>query len=295
MKNELRNITIVLISYKSSKKLQKFINNIPKLLKILIIDNSKDLNLKKIFKKRKNINIFYKKNDGYGCSINFAAKKIKTPYFLVVQPDVTGINKKSLLNFYKYAKKLQDSFSVIGPHFIDAPTKGHYQTNLKHDIKKIHNIHGSTMFFNKINFNKVKGFDKNIFLYWEETDYTKKSTKKNYYAYQLNKVKVKHEKGKSVLTKNRKEKIELENLYTWHFIWSKYYFYNKYYGRIISILVFIPTIFRVLFRLIIYKGKNVEKYNKYFFRWNGLKSSLMLKKSSLRLSTIEKLKNTSNI
>ena len=31
------------------------------------------------------------------------------------------------------------------------------------------NVHGSTMFFNNMNFKKkVKPFDENIFLYWEE-------------------------------------------------------------------------------------------------------------------------------
>ena len=56
------------------------------------------------------------------------------------------------------------------------------------------------MFFNKKVFLKNKGFDKNIFLYWEETDYTKRCKKKGYPAYQLNTVKVIHEKGKAVST-----------------------------------------------------------------------------------------------
>ena len=77
--------------------------------------------LKKLFSNQKNIKIFYKKNDGYGASINYAVKKIKTEYFFVVQPDVKGINKNSLITFYNYAKKLNDKFSVIGPHFRKAP------------------------------------------------------------------------------------------------------------------------------------------------------------------------------
>ena len=45
---------------------------------------------------------------------------------------------------------------------------------------KIHNVHGSTIFFNKKVFNKNKGFDENIFLYWEETDYTKRAMKMDF-------------------------------------------------------------------------------------------------------------------
>ena len=149
MKNILKKISIVLVSYNSSLKINKFINIEPKETKILIIDNSKDINLKKLFRNKKNVKIFYKKNEGYSSSINFATKKINTPYFLVVQPDVSGINKKSLITFFNYAKKLNDEFSVIGPHFLKAPKSGHYQTDLKYDIKKIHNVHGSTIFLIK--------------------------------------------------------------------------------------------------------------------------------------------------
>ena len=86
MINKIKKISIVLISYNSSKKLVKFIKNIPKQTPILIVDNSKDFELKKIFKKNKNISIYFKKNEGYGASINYAVKKIKTEYFLLYSP-----------------------------------------------------------------------------------------------------------------------------------------------------------------------------------------------------------------
>ncbi len=286
MNNILKKITIVLISYNSSSKLRKFIKNIPAITKILIIDNSNDYSLKKFFKSKKNIKIYLKKNEGYGCSINYASKKIKTPYFLVVQPDVNGIKKKSLLNFYKYAKKINDKFSVIGPHFINASKKGHYQTNLKYKIKKIHNVHGSTMFFNKKIFNKNKGFDKNIFLYWEETDFTKRANKIGYNAYQLNTVKVTHEKGKAVEIKNKKESEKLENLYIWHFIWSKFYFFKKHYGQIFALIYFMPILIRIIFRMFIYKIFKNNKFIRYYCRWDGLKNSILGKKSFMRLNKI---------
>ena len=62
MKDILNKITIILISYKSSEKLKKFIKKAPRKTRILIIDNSKDYKLKKIFKKKKNIKILFKKN-----------------------------------------------------------------------------------------------------------------------------------------------------------------------------------------------------------------------------------------
>tara|TARA_Y100000816_G_scaffold282689_1_gene258679 strand:+ start:1356 stop:2222 length:867 start_codon:yes stop_codon:yes gene_type:complete len=286
MKNALNQISIILVSYKSSIKLKRFLRKIPKEIKVFIIDNSKDYILKKIFKNKKNIKIYFKKNDGYGSSINFAVKKIKTPYFLVVQPDVIGIKKDSLVKFYNYAKKIKDKFSVIGPHFTNASKKGHHQTNLKYKIKEIHNVHGSTMFFNKKIFNKNRGFDNNIFLYWEETDYNKRASKNGYQAYQLNLVKVMHEKGKAVRAINPIDKNKLKNLYTWHFIWSKFYYFNKHYGKLLSLMYFIPTLIRILFRMTTYKLLNSDKYIKYYCRWDGLISSILNKKSLMRLDKI---------
>ena len=105
MRAILNKISIVLVCYNSSFKIRKFLQKIPSETKIFIIDNSKDYSLKKMCRSKKNVKIYFKKNDGYGSSINFAAKRIKTPYFLVVQPDVSGIRKSSLIKFYKYAKK----------------------------------------------------------------------------------------------------------------------------------------------------------------------------------------------
>ena len=286
MKKILNKISIVIVCYNSAHKLKKFLKNIPNKTSVFLIDNSKDYSLKKLFGRKKNIKIFYKKNTGYGASINYAVKKIKTEYFFVVQPDVKGINKRSLINFYTYAKKLNDKFSVIGPHFKKAPKRGHFQTNLKYDIKKIHNVHGSTIFFNKKVFIKNNGFDSNIFLYWEETDYTRRALKKGFAAYQLNKVKVIHEKGKAVNVKNNQEEQKLIHLYSWHFIWSKFYFFKKHYGKILALTYFIPILLRILLRLTYYRLTSDIKFMKYYYRWDGVLSSILNKKSHMRLNNI---------
>ena len=287
MIKKLKQISIVLISYNSSTKLKRFIRKIPKNSPILIIDNSRDFELKKIFKKNKNIKVYFKKNMGYGSSINYAVKRLKTKYFFVIQPDVRGIDKKALITFYNYAEKLNKKFSVIGPHFINAPKSGHFQTNLKYAIKKIHNVHGSTIFFNKKNFLKNRGFDENIFLYWEETDYTKRALKNGYPAYQLNKVKVFHEKGKAVTTINSDEEKKLYYLYSWHFIWSKFYYLKKHYGKIFALIYFFPILLRIFIRIFYYKVLRNKKYIKYHYRLNGVTNSIFNKKSFMRLSDIK--------
>jgi len=286
MKNKFNKVTIVLVSYKSLIKIERFIKKIPSQIPIIIIENSKDNNIKKKLKNKKNIRVILNTNNGYGSSINLACGKIKTQYFLVSNPDIEGVKLSSIKDFYKYAKILKDKFSVIGPHFKNASKKGHYQTSLSYTLKEIHNVHGSVMFFNKRIFNKVGCFDANFFMYWEETDYTKRALKKGFSAYQLNKVKVKHEKGNSVNLKTKEDKQKLKHLYTWHFIWSKYYFYKKHYGLILSLIYFFPIAVRILFRILIHQN-NRNKLLKYIYRWRGLKSSIMLKKSLLRLENIK--------
>ncbi len=286
MNRKIKNISIIIVSYNSAKKIIKLIKKIPKKVPILIIDNSYDYKLKKILKSNKNISLYFKKNYGYGSSINYAAKKIKTEYFFVIQPDVIGINKNSLINFIIYAKKLKNKFSVIGPHFLKAPKKGHKQTNLKYDIKSIKSVHGSTIFFNKKNFFKNNGFDSNIFLYWEETDYARRAQKKGLHAYQLNKVKVYHEKGSAVSIENSEQQEKLKLLYSWHFIWSKFYFFKKHYGKFFAIIYFIPILIRIYSRLYFYNFTKSRKKIKYKYRLDGLMSSILEKKSYLRLNHI---------
>ena len=91
------------------------------------------------------------------------------------------------------------------------------------------------------------------FLYWEETDYTKRAKKFKLNAYQLNLVKVKHEKGKAVQILNTLEKEKLNNLYSWHFTWSKVYYYKKHYTFLIAILLLCPLIIDLLLKRIIIK------------------------------------------
>ena len=280
--NNYNQLTIILVAYKSEKKIISFIKRIPKKIKVIIIENSKNhLLKKKLEKKYKNIKVFIKKNEGVSSSINYAVKKIKTNYFLQISPDII-LNYKDLSIFFKYAKKLGDKFSALGPRFLNVNEKSHIQINSKINIGEINSVHGSCMFINKNRFNEIGRFDKNFFLYFEETEYCYRAKKKNLKSYQINKIKVKS-KGRSVSTKNKKEKKILDNLLIWHFIWSKYYYYKKKFGRLISLIIFIPIIIRTIYRILINKlVNNAEKMEKYKIRLDGLITSIKGKKSSLR-------------
>ena len=275
-------LTIILISYKSEKKIKTFIKEIPKDIKVVIVENSKNILLKKsIEKKYKNITVFIQENNGVSASINFAVKKVKTKYFLQISPDIQ-FKFKQLNIFFKKAKELNNKFSALGPRFLNVKTKSHKQIKSDLDIGPINSIHGSFMFINKKRFKDIKGFDENFFLYFEETDYCKRALNIGLKAYQINDIKVKT-KGRTVMVNSKKEKNDLANLLTWHFIWSKYYFTKKNYGQIISFLIFIPTLTRAILKFLFYMLINKKKYRyKYRYRFNGLIASIMGRSSSLR-------------
>ena len=46
MKKKFNKVSLILVSYKSSKKIENFINQIPKQIPIIVIENSKDIKIK---------------------------------------------------------------------------------------------------------------------------------------------------------------------------------------------------------------------------------------------------------
>ena len=281
-KNISKKITVILIAYKSEKLINAFVKKIPNTIKVIIIENSNNLLLKrKIEKKYKNIKVYIKKNEGISASINYAAKKIKTEFFLQISPDIK-FDYMDISKFIEVAKKLDNKFSALGPRFLNVNNKSHKQINKNLKIGSINSIHGSFMFINKKKFKEIGGFDNNFFLYFEETDYCKRASNGGLKAYQINEIKVKTE-GRSVLIKNKKEKKKLNNILIWHFIWSKYYFTKKNYGLMLSLLIFLPIIIRIILRIVFYQIINKkELIEKYKYRLSGLINSISGKNSSLR-------------
>ena len=263
--------TIILISYKSEKLILNFIKKLPKLIPIIIIDNSNSLILEDVIKKEySNLEVFVKNNDGVSSALNFAVEKIKTKYFLQISPDI-DFDYRDILVYLELAKKLDNKFAAIGPRFLNIKKKGHKQISERTEFSIIDSIHGSCMFMNKECFNKIGGFDENYFLYFEETDYCYRGKKLGYKSYQINKSKVRSQ-GRSVDLSGDYDKIS--NILNWHFIWSKFYFYKKRYGITLSTIYFIPLLFRILIKILMFTLFNdKEKLHKYTNRLDGLMAS----------------------
>ena len=274
----MNEVTIVIITYKSGNIINDFIKKIPSNVKTIIIDNSQNYELKKdIEEKYKNISVYLKENNGVSSALNYAVEKIKTKYFLQISPDLE-FNFEDLNIFLDFAKTKKNNFAALGPRFLDVKQKSHKQINENLKYGKIDSIHGSCMFIDKNIFLKIGKFDENFFLYFEETEYCYRAKKKGYLSYQINDIKV--------TTKGRSVDLESEsfsNILIWHFIWSKFYFHKKKYGKLLSLIIFLPLLVRILFRIILYTlTKNEISTTKYKTRFDGLLKSIKGQKSDLR-------------
>ena len=112
-----KDLTIVFSSYQSHNLLKKILKKIHLKYKIIIVENSKDMNIKKkLEKKFKNVNVIIpNKNLGLAKSYNLGIKKAKTEYIFLNNPDIE-IENKAIKNLIFCAKKIKN-FGVISPTY----------------------------------------------------------------------------------------------------------------------------------------------------------------------------------
>ena len=285
MNNSYKEVTVVIISHRSKKKVLNLIKRISNNFKIIIVENSYDKSIgNELFDLHENIEIIFSENNGYGSAINLARTHVTTKFFFVLNPDMQKIDDNLINIFYESAKELNNNFGALGPRFENVSEKSHKQSNIKEKYGLIESISGSAMFFCSEVFDKNRGFDENFFLYFEETDYCFRSNKNNFKIYQVNSQKVYHDIGTSVETKNEKELSKLKSLYSWHFIWSKFYYYRKRYGKVTALILFLPTLLRIIFRISLNTvSGNKKNKTKYQIRLNGLINSIKNNRSFKRI------------
>ena len=265
-------LTVVIPSYKSRNRIISHISKLSKKLKIIVIENSEDINLKKkLSKKFKNTKVYLKKNIGYGRAINFAAKKVNTKYFFVMNPDTT-IYKQTLKNLVNAAEKIK-LFGMISPEHMSKK-----RSNLTSDntIEKSTLTGGAMLFDTKI-FKKIKGFDENIFLYYEDNDYFTKCNKLNLKLYLIKNSFHYHKKkdSSSATFKNIEEKYYAKLIAGWHGQWSKFYYIKKYHGFLYSLVKCLPNLIVNIVQFLINLIINYKKAKYIYFKIEGLLSSII--------------------
>ena len=106
---KLNDLTIVIVTLKSEEKIFSCLNSIPRELRVIIVENSSNMDFKKnIEKKYSNVRcILTGKNKGYSVANNLGLKQVNSKFALVLNPD-TVINQKSIEHFFSFSNQNED-------------------------------------------------------------------------------------------------------------------------------------------------------------------------------------------
>lgn len=258
-------VSIIIVHYKVKKILFECLSSIYKNTKnknfeIIIVDNDEKKNIEKALN-IKFPNVIYVSNENRGLSQgnNIGAKYAKGKYLFFMNPD-TKVMKGSIDNLYKFLETHRNT-GIVSPLLVDKQlkpfkTQSRKELTIKNAIysfsflriffpkKNIYNdpffkkwdkkqaievetVPGAALMISKKLFNRIKGFDENFFLYFEENDISKKIRNLGYHLYIDPKSKIIHYVGQS--TKNL---INIGKI----FRKSRFYYLKKHYSSVSALL-----------------------------------------------------------
>ena len=276
----IKDITVIITTFKSGEKIRNCLNSINREIKVLLIENSNDSNIKKnIEKEFSNVEcILTGANFGYGKSNNIGLKKVLTKYALILNPD-TSLHPTAIENFIKTTKKITE-FAIMGPYIQEEKTKKdkNYLNSLP--PAQVANVKGFAMFLNLSEFKDVGFFDESFFFYFEEIDLCKRLIDCHKKIYLVPSIKINHVGAQSHIKVINKT-MELSR--NWHWMWSTFYYHKKHKGFFISFLIVLPKLSSAVFKVILYVLLlNKEKKEIYYHRYSGLINAIMGKSSWFR-------------
>jgi len=280
----LKNITFIIVCFRSENVIYNCLNSLPKYSNKIIIENSRDINLKKDLEtKYDNIEVILNDNLGMGASNNIGILRSKTQYVHILNPD-TIFKHDTFENLVNTCEKLND-FAIVSPLHskLDYPNFKTYK-NIKSnndEIIDVDSLDGFSMLLNKNKYKDNNFFDENFFLYLENDDLCLRTKKMNEKIYIIKNSLIDHLGASS---SNQSNENKLEYLRNWHWMWSKFYFNKKHYGYFNSLSkIFINIVsanIKYLFYLLTF---NSHKRKIYKMRILGSFCSMFGKKSFFRL------------
>ena len=279
-----KNITFVIVSFKSDHIIEQCIKSINPDIKIIIVENSDDTHIKN-YLENKFLNvevIIAKDNLGYGKGNNLGISKVNTQYVFVLNPD-TILAKNCLKELYKAQAILRGDFAILAPNLLN--NYGYFSNqnnNFKKNILDVDYVKGFAMLINlkKVTFKKI--FDENFFLFLEEIDLCKRIKNKGGKIFIVKESKVKH------LAKQASgNSLNIELCRNWHWMWSLFYYNHKHFGvwraYRVTIVKFISSVIKLMFAVILF---NKKIFLIHYFRLSGLLNAFFKKTAWLRPNKI---------
>ena len=276
----IKDITIVITSFKSDEIIRNCLNSIDRQYRIILVENSNNLELKKSIEREfTNVEcILTGENFGYGKANNIGLKKVKTKYALILNPDAT-LHTTTLENFFKAINQVP-VFAIMGPHIQEKKDENKKIDNKNSNPILVKNVKGFAMFLNMSEFQDIGFFDESFFIYFEEMDLCKRLIDYKKKIYLVPNIKINHVGAQSHI-KVIDKTMELSR--NWHWMWSTFYYHKKHKGFFISFLIVLPKLSSAVFKVILYVLLlNKEKKEIYYHRYSGLINAIMGKSSWYR-------------
>jgi GT2 family glycosyltransferase len=279
-----KNITFVIVSFRSSHIIEKCIKSINPKIKIIIVENSNNIQVKD-YLENKFLNvrvIIAKKNLGYGKGNNLGISKVDTQYAFILNPDAI-LEENSLEKFYMAQIFLKDDFTILAPNLFN--NYGYFlnsNKNINKEILEVDYVKGFAMLINLKKIHPKDLFDENFFLFLEEIDLCKRIKQSGGKIFVIQNSKIHH------LGKQASENIlNIELCRNWHWMWSLFYYNYKHFGIItayrVGIIRFFSSIFKLFFSFVFF---NKKKILIHYYRVNGLFNAFLRRPSWLRPDNI---------
>ena len=245
------NLSIVIVSFKSSHLIEKHIKCIKDTNQIVVVENSLDKSLKnKLEQLYKNVEVIIpKKNLGYGSALNLGIKKSKNNFVICMVADL-NIEEKCFDAILNIISEFKD-FSILSPTYLNEENYKNYEIfskNLKkydevsvqkYKLKEVDEIDGAILVINKEKFDTLNVMDEKIFLYFESTDLCYRLRKSQKKLFVIENLKFEHF-GLQSSHEDFKQQILICR--SWHYCWSKFYYYKKHYNYFFALKKIIPNI-----------------------------------------------------
>ena len=273
--NFYKDITIIIVSYKSEKMIIRNLEIIKK-FPTIIINNSRSDKFNTLIDNFKNIKLITPDlNLGYGRANNLGVNQSKTPYFLIVNPDIL-LNEKLINTLYSTFLNYNDDIGVVGPALYDSNMKRRTNGSISH-VKKIRGsklsssinnipednmccdfLVGCCLFMKRDFFMELGGFDKDFFMYFEDNDLCDRIIKNGKTVVEVPSAKVIHLENSS----SEKNSFQNYKLAIIHKI-SEYIYLKKKISLIDLIIIItkhaVDYLQRFIFNLLFFKFKKSIK------------------------------------
>jgi N-acetylglucosaminyl-diphospho-decaprenol L-rhamnosyltransferase len=278
--------TVVLPTFFPGSQIVNCIDAIPKIFKIIIIDNSYDDRLIKFIKNYNNIEYHNLGDVGLGKTFNYVLSIVKTELIFLTQPDV--ILRKNCLENLINSIVLYPLAGVLAPVVFDNGIYSRYDFyDLKYDkINKIFinkkfkgginilpsgdysvdAINATSMLLKTNLMKAIGGWDDNIYLYLEDIDISLRLKLNGNEIIKIRTAEVDHKSFSSHFSEI-KDTINLSRI--WHFTWSSIYFQKKFGKKYVYIL----NLFKIIFFSVIKNIFHLIFFNKKKFIINNIKIS----------------------